>query len=478
MKVALVARSVFPLHGYGGLERHVYDLARALAERDVAVTLITRPPADGQEWSPESIAPSIQVEFVPYRTFPGAGRRGTTVIDRSTAYPLFGLRAGRRALELVRRGEADIVHGLGASVLGYARARLRARHDGSGASAGQARVRGGHDGSGASAGQARVRGGHDGSGASAGQARVRARGDGSGAAAGQAATAPLVLNPQGLEEFGATDPARAPLKLAAYFPLRKAVLACAAAADAVIATDKSLEPVVLQHLGIPREKMRTIPNALDLRMVDALIDPALAGELRRKHGLAIGDRVLLSVGRLEASKGFHVLLRALGALRDHGGLEGRPWRWVVLGDGPYRPMLEMLAEELDLQKRILFLGRVADHEMHAWHELSTLFVHPTLYEGSSLVTLEAMAHRRAVIASSAGGIPDKVHPGENGWLVTPGDASALAAAISGALADPARLAHYGLAGRAIVEREFSWTAAGDATVALYRELLGRNRSRE
>jgi glycosyltransferase involved in cell wall biosynthesis len=413
MKVALVARSVFPLHGYGGLERHVYDLARALAERDVAVTLITRPPIAGQEWSPTSIDPSVRVQFVPYRTFPGAGRRGTTVLDRSTAYPLFGLRAGRRALELVRHGEADIVHGLGASVLGYARARARGT-----------------------------------------------------------ASAPLVLNPQGLEEFGATDPSRAPLKRAAYLPLRKAVLACAAAADAVIATDKSLEPVVLRHLGIPRERMRTIPNALDLRDVDALTDLALAGELRRQHNLEVGERVLLSVGRLEASKGFHVLLRALGALRDHGALDGRPWRWVVLGDGPYRRTLETLVEELDLHKRVLFLGRVTDPDMHAWHELSTIFVHPTLYEGSSLVTLEAMAHRRAVIASAAGGLPDKVRPGQNGWLLAPGDPSALAAAISGALADPARLAHYGLAGRAIVEREFSWTAAGDATVALYRELLG------
>ena len=164
MKVALLARSVFPLHGYGGLERHVYDLARALAERHVEVTLITQPPTEGREWSPESIHPSVRAEFVPYYTFPGAGRRGTTVLDRSTAYPLFGLRAGRLALDLVRQGRADIVHGLGASVLGYARARLRARRDGSGASAGQA------------------------------PAGLRAE-----ASAKAGATAPLVLNPQGLE---------------------------------------------------------------------------------------------------------------------------------------------------------------------------------------------------------------------------------------------------------------------------------------
>ena len=198
----------------------------------------------------------------------------------------------------------------------------------------------------------------------------------------------------------------------------------------------------------------------------------MVGELRWRHGLGVGERVLLSVGRLEASKGFHVLLRALAAVRDHGGLDGRAWRWIALGDGPYRPMLEMLASELGLEDKVLFLGRVPYVEMHAWHELATLFVHPTLYEGSSLVTLEAMAHRRAVVASAAGGIPDKVSPGQNGWLVAPGDGSALAAAISGAVSDPARLAHYGLAGRAIVEREFSWTSAGDATVDLYRQLLG------
>jgi len=414
MNAVIVARAVFPLHGFGGLERSVYDLARALVERRVGVTLISPPPSneDGEDRAADSIHPAIATEFIPYHTFPLANRRGTTVLDRSTAYPLWGLRAGRRAAELVRQGRADIVHGFGASVLGYARQRIEVG-------------------------------------------------------------APLVLNPQGLEEFGATDPSRAPLKIAAYLPLRRAVLRCARAADAVIATDRALEPVVLGHLGIPRAKMRTIPNALDLRQVDAYVNPSRLGDLRLHNNVGAGERILLSAGRLEASKGFHVLLRALAAVRDHGSLDdSKRWRWVVLGEGPYRPMLEMLASELGLDRHVHFAGRVDDAQLHAWHELATLFIHPTLYEGSSLVTLEAMAHRRAVVASAAGGIPDKVRPGVNGWLVPPGDPSALAAAISGALADPARLAHYGLAGRAIVEREFSWTAAGDATVALYRELLG------
>jgi len=410
VRVALVARSVFPIHGYGGLERHVYDLARALAERDVRVTLITRPPARGREWHRSSVHEAVTAEFVPYQTFPFAGRRGTTVLDRSTAYPLFGLRAGRRALDLVRRGDADIVHGLGGSVIGYARER-------------------------------------------------------------PTAGAPLVLNPQGLEEFGATDPSRAKLKRALYLPLRRAVLACAAAADAVIATDRMLEPVVVRHLKVDASKVHTIPNALDLPAIDSLTDPALIGELRRRHEIAADDVVLLSAGRLEENKGFQVLLHALAAVRDLGSLEGRRWRWISIGDGTYRDRLQSLARELSLTDRVRFQGRVSDAEMHAWHEVATLFVHPTLYEGSSLVTLEAMAHRRAVVASAAGGLPDKVRPGINGWLVTPGEPSALAAAISGAVSDAARLERYGREGRGIVEREFSWRAAGDATVALYRLLL-------
>ncbi len=110
-------------------------------------------------------------------------------------------------------------------------------------------------------------------------------------------------------------------------------------------------------------------------------------------------------------------------------------------------------------------------ELHAWYEAATLFVHPTLYEGSSIVTLEAMAHRRAVVASRAGGLPDKVIPGMNGWLVSPGDAEALAAAIREAVMDRPRLQRMGAASRALVEKEFSWSGAADRTIELYKELL-------
>jgi glycogen(starch) synthase len=406
--VIVVSRSVFPLHGLGGLERSVYDLVRHLARAGVRVTLITRTPQRG---APPLDEPGIETKTVPYRTFPFAGRRGTTVLDRSTAYPLFGERAGRLAWTLVRDGGVDIVHGFGASVLGYARRRMKS-------------------------------------------------------------PAPLVLNPQGLEEFGATDPSRARLKRAAYLPLRRAVLTCARASDRVIATDRSLEAAVMTHLELDRARVRVIPNALDLTTLDRLASRGDADRVRREAGVGPRELVLLSVGRLEHNKGFHVLAAALGALGDQvRRIAEGSWRWVILGDGPYRRALESAIAVAGITAHTYLAGRVSEKDLHAWYEAADLFVHPSLYEGSSLVTLEAMAHRRTVVATTAGGLPDKVRPGVNGWLVPPGEPSPLAAAISGALGQIDRFPQMGAAGRHIVEREFSWDAAGAAVLRLYDELL-------
>jgi glycosyltransferase involved in cell wall biosynthesis len=410
IRVAVVARSTFPLHGVGGLERHVFDLVEHLSKTGLDVTLITRPESRTAAAREGALDPRIKLITVPYRTFPLAGRRGTTVLDRSTAYPLFGMRAGRVAWDLVRERKIDIVHGLGASVLGYARRRPKS-------------------------------------------------------------TAPLVFNPQGLEEFGATNPNQARLKRAGYLPLRRAVLACARAADRIIATDRSLEPIVLDHLGVPPARVRVIPNALDLHAFDRARSSESGARVRLAAGITPTDTVLLSVGRLEENKGFHHLAAALGALVAHERLPARRWRWIVVGDGPFRRRLERSIQAAKLGDAVRLVGRVTGADLHAWYDAATLFVHPTLYEGSSLVTLEAMAHARPVIATTAGGLRDKVRPGVNGWLVTPGDPSALAGAISGALDNPSTLTAFGRAGRAIVEREFSWDAAGGATIQLYEELL-------
>lgn len=414
LRVAVVARAVMPLHGVGGLERSVHDLVRHLAARDVDVTLIAPPAAPHCRSMTDPFAsPKITIRDVPYVTFPFANRRGTTVLDRSTAYPAFGVRAGRLARSLVREGAIDLVHGFGASVLGYALARRREQ-------------------------------------------------------------APLVFNPQGLEEFGATAPAQPLLKRLGYWPLQRAVRFCSRAADAVIATDASLRPTVVRHLEVPEARLKTIPNGIDLIETSSIAGPAEGRLIRERHGVGAEESVMLSVGRLEHNKGFDVLAAALGrASRAGGVLANRPWRWVIVGSGPFKSDLQRTIADHGIGGHTMFAGRAPDTDVHAWYEAATVFVHPTRYEGSSIVTLEAMAHRRPIVATLAGGLPDKVRPGLNGWLVPPDDSSALAAALEDALSDPARLHAMGLHSRDIVEREFSWAVLVAKYLDLYRELLAR-----
>ena len=172
------------------------------------------------------------------------------------------------------------------------------------------------------------------------------------------------------------------------------------------------------------------------------------------------------------NKGFGVLIRALSALKKASKLP-QGWRWVLVGDGPMRDALVKEVASHGLRDSVVMWGRAELDDLHGWYEAATLFIHPTLYEGSSLVTLEAMAHRRAVIASRAGGLPDKVLPEVNGWLVPPGDSQALAGAIADASSDRRRLFSMGSASRAIVEKEFSWDAAVSQLIGVYQELLAR-----
>ncbi len=413
LRVAIVARAVMPLHGVGGLERSVHDLVRHLAARDVRVTLITQPrlgPAGPTGQDPFS-STNIDVRYVPYVTFPGAGRRGTTVIDRSTAYPLFGWRAGHDAASLVRDGQIDLVHGFGASVLGYAHVRSQLK-------------------------------------------------------------APLVFNPQGLEEFGATASSQGFFKRVGYAPLRAAVRACATHADRIIATDRALKPTVVRHLAPRPGQVVVIPNGIDVAALDAIAARADGAAMFQRHGVALDEIVFVSVGRLEANKGFDRLAEALGHASAPGhALHQRPWRWVLAGAGPFARDIESAIDQHGIRAHTLMLGRTSDLDLHAWYDAATIFVHPSLYEGSSIVTLEAMAHRKPVVATRAGGLPDKVHPGVNGWLVAPGDSAALAAAIEDAVSDPARLAAMGSAGRDIVVRDFAWDAIANRHIALYQELL-------
>ena len=381
MRVALLSRAVFPIHGYGGLERHVAALEKYLRLEGCDVTLYTAPPASGSSTGRD------RTVFVPYRMIPWPRRKGFAILDRDTNYLAWSLRAARRLLSDDR---ADIIQADGGAGFGYA------------------------------------------------------------LLAG-AKSPPLVLHPHGMEEFHAPK-----AKRALYLPLRSATRFTARRAARVLAPDASMKSDVLSNLGVDERKVALVPNAIDLSDVDREMPPS-------DPGIPPGARVLLSVGRLESNKGFSFLVRALSRVP-------KDFLWVLVGEGPERGSLEAEIEREGLCPRSRLMGRVTDDELHALYERCDLFIHPTLYEGSSMVTLEAMAHRKAVVATRVGGIPDKIVDGENGLLVPPGDAEALAQAIVEALSEGARLASWGMTSRSIVETRFSWSRRVRELMDLYESV--------
>lgn len=284
---------------------------------------------------------------------------------------------------------------------------------------------------------------------------------GLGIAAQRARHAPLVMTPHGMEEF------RSPgwLKHLAYAPFRRGIRRIAAAADRVVATDEILSPRVEHELRVPAHRITVIPNAIDPEECTRCADRSAASTFLQRAGATEAAPLFVSVGRLAPNKGFEVLAQALG--RAAADLPVG-WCWVLIGDGPQRGRIEAAIAGAGIGGHCMLLTSAPDALKHGLLAAADWFVHPTLYEGSSLATLEAMAHGLPVIASRAGGLPDKVVDGGTGLLVAPGDSRELASALLRTLRSDA--VALGTAGRRLLEERFSWAAVLPLYLQLYAEL--------
>jgi glycosyltransferase involved in cell wall biosynthesis len=151
------------------------------------------------------------------------------------------------------------------------------------------------------------------------------------------------------------------------------------------------------------------------------------------------DIDVLYAGRLSVEKGVDVLI---GALADLEGI-----RTVVAGTGPMEQELRHRAGD-----RVEFVGWLPREELASWYTRARLLVVPSRSEPQGVVVLEAMASGTPVLGARTGGIPEMIEEGRTGWLVDPGDAGALGAALTRLLADPATLARAGRAARESVVR--------------------------
>jgi glycogen(starch) synthase len=333
------------------------------------------------------------------------------VLERTLHYPRFAARVGDVAAALVRAGRVDVVDAQGLTALGYGRLR---RDD-------------------------------------------------------RSLRAPLVMNPQGMEEHKTRG-----LKRLALAPLRRLSREAAALSDRVVATDDATRGEVSTLLGVDPARVVVLPNGIDAAAIERMTPTDARAHAETALPALFGaSPVLLSVGRLEAYKGFGDVALALQSAHARGALPAR-WRWVVVGEGPGRAALERSLGAL--HAHVTLAGRVDEPLLHALYARADVFVHATRFEGSSLVTLEAMAHGLPVVATRAGGIPDKVEDGVSGRLVAPGDVAALGQAIADLCASAADREAMGARGKARALASFAWPALADRVIALYETVLREARA--
>jgi glycosyltransferase involved in cell wall biosynthesis len=214
--------------------------------------------------------------------------------------------------------------------------------------------------------------------------------------------------------------------------------------------------------GIPADKIIPIKYGLQPEPIMQRADPSY---VRRQF--QISEQVLLigTIGRLTAQKGQRYLLEAFKRVTAHFP----DIRLMVLGDGELRADLENQARELGIVENLILPGYRTD----AIELLSgfDFFVFPSLWEGFGLVLLEAMALKKAIVASQVSAIPETVQHGQTGLLVPPKDPEKLADALLALLRDPALAQRMGDAGFERLRTHFGVQAMVKATEQVYDEVL-------
>jgi glycosyltransferase involved in cell wall biosynthesis len=212
--------------------------------------------------------------------------------------------------------------------------------------------------------------------------------------------------------------------------------------------------------GVPARKLRLVRNG-----IKAPEPGRVAAETRAGLGIEPGRPLLLTVARLTEQKGHRDLLAAAGEVHAH-----EPEAvFVLAGDGPLREELGALARRLGLEDSVLFLGQRSD--VPDLLAAADAFVLPSLFEGLSLVVLEAMALGLPVVATRVCGNAEAIRDGVTGRLVPPGEPAALSAALLELLADAGQAGHWGSAGAACFQKEFAAERMVQETLAVYRELI-------
>ncbi|MEQ1804456.1 MAG: glycosyltransferase family 4 protein [Burkholderiaceae bacterium] len=201
--------------------------------------------------------------------------------------------------------------------------------------------------------------------------------------------------------------------------------------------------------GMPVEKVKAIPNAVDLSLYGSRAFDASRKMLR-----------VVYTGRLTPVKGVDVLLRAWNEISPGGRFELN-----IVGDGPQRAEMEAYVADQRLTGSVRFSGWTDD--VRSALRDADLYVQPSLNEGLPNSVLEAMAASLPIVATRVSGNEDLVVEGVNGFLAQAGDSSSLAAAMVRALADAEQMHRMGQASRRLIESRYGSERVLDQLEAVY-----------
>ena len=216
----------------------------------------------------------------------------------------------------------------------------------------------------------------------------------------------------------------------------------------------------------PRETTFAIYNGLDFSREPKRHDRA-AFCARVGANAAPGDIVVGAAARLDPVKDLATLVRGFAAAR-----EGHPeLKLIIAGEGPERPALEALAEELGVRGAVTLAGWLDDmEEFYSALDINTL---SSLSETFPYALTEGAAYRLPTVASAVGGIPRLIEDGKTGFLFAPGDWEKLGARLAQLASDPGLRERLGAAVHERAAREFSVEATCREQRAVYEEILER-----
>ena len=231
--------------------------------------------------------------------------------------------------------------------------------------------------------------------------------------------------------------------------------------DLIVANSEAVKQDVVRQEKVRSSKIRVIYNGINPSMCNV---PADAG-LRASLGIPEKAKVVGVVANLIHYKGHRFFLQACQEIK----VKHSEVKFLLIGDGPCKGELEAFAQELGLEKDVLFLGGRQDiPQLLALMDVAVL---PSLEEGFPNAVLEAMAAGKPVVASRVGGVPEAVVHGETGLLIPPEDQAALAEAICWLLVHPTEAGRFGEAGRRRVAERFNLSTMVRQYEAVYERLV-------